>query len=68
MYGWWTCQPYAHMKQPMTDPDRSEKVRREINNFKDINQDYKKNEIKKNIKMKIKKNIKIESRKKEKKT
>jgi hypothetical protein len=30
------------MKQPMTDPDRSEKVRREINNFKDINQDYKK--------------------------
>jgi anti-sigma-K factor RskA len=56
------------MKQPMTDPDRSEKVRREINNFKDINQDYKKNEIKKNIKMKIKKKIKIESRKKEKKT
>ena len=30
------------MKQPMRDPDRSEKVRREINNFKDINQDYKK--------------------------
>ena len=30
------------MKQPMRDPDRSEKVRREINNYKDINQDYKK--------------------------
>ena len=30
------------MKQPMRDPDRSEKVRRENKNYKDLNQDYKK--------------------------